>query len=314
MNLQQIRERIASFTNYLDSDGNIVTGQNVTSNDIDNWINDRYLNEIFPEYAERDKGYYTQVAKTNTWQVSSAVSSSSSGTTLVATGSIFSNGMVDGVVLNDTQSETVKITAYTNTTTVTVDSSIDDWDAGDTIYIFTGVYTFGGDITDWYKTRWVGIKYDTTDKDYTRCEIQYDNTLHKTERGREYNDDSFVESTPKYVLEQSRVNNTPTMAIIIKPIPEVAITDGVYCKYIQRPTELTNDTDIPNLPVSHHKVLVFGGVADMFRKMLKLEESSYYENLYLQAKDRLMKSFIKERVKRVIDFQSRGNTFIRRDL
>ena len=61
--------------------------------------------------------------------------------------------MIDAYVVNTTDGDSRHITGYTSGTTVTVDSDIDDdWD-GDTIYVFTGIYTFGGDATDIYRAR-----------------------------------------------------------------------------------------------------------------------------------------------------------------
>lgn len=67
---------------------------------------------------------------------STTVSASSTGSTLVADTEIFNSGMVGLTVSNTTDGTTRVITAYTNATTVTVDSAINDtWDT-DTIKMY----------------------------------------------------------------------------------------------------------------------------------------------------------------------------------
>lgn len=67
---------------------------------------------------------------------STTVSASSTGSTLVASTSVFNSGMVGMTVTNTTDGATRTITAYTSATTVTVNSAINDtWD-GDSIVMY----------------------------------------------------------------------------------------------------------------------------------------------------------------------------------
>lgn len=101
--------------------------------DMANFINRHYMaSSVSGEYLK----YATETSTVTTPVVWTATASSSStGSTLVATGNVFSEFMVGWTINNTTDGATRTITAYTNATTVTVNSAINDtWD-GDTLTI-----------------------------------------------------------------------------------------------------------------------------------------------------------------------------------
>lgn len=322
MDLQTIRKRVASNISIVDSNGDLLT-TDISSADIDNWINDRYLEEIFPAFADRRPNFYMTEGTFPNYVTTGTVSASSTGSTLVATTAIFTNNMIDGWAYNSTDDEALRITGYTNTTTLTLEDDIDDtWD-GDTIYIFTGVFTFDISGTSMYRPDWIGVKYASTDKDFTRCVVAEDRDLYIDARGRNTND-SFSQKTPTYTFETVSVSSLPTSGIKIQPFNwQEAISEGVFVRYIKKPAIMTNNTDIPRLPIGHHKILVYGATADALRKLGKYNEAMAWDNsvrepwtgtgLYNKAFKQLLRMNVAEREQRTVNFGRRTSLFYRRN-
>jgi len=103
---------------------------------------------------------------------STTASSSSTGTTLVSSTAVFQSGMVGMTVVNTTDTATAVITAFTDTTTVTLDTSIgDDWDGDSIVMYMDGKYLASNGAfmlvvgSDVYPDRafWTGLGTDTFD-------------------------------------------------------------------------------------------------------------------------------------------------------
>lgn len=312
MDLETLRKRVFSDISYVDSSGDPLADKDISEDDVDNWINDRYLEELFPEYARLKPEFYSQESKAANYQATGTVHATSTSTTLDATTAIFTSNMVDGIVYSSTSDESRKITAYTDTTTVTVDSAIDDdWD-GDTIYVFTGIVTLGGNATDTDRIYWVGIKYDSDDEDYTRCISREDRDMYRRKRGREWSG-RFSRTAPEYSFDTVDVSGVPTSAIVIRPFDwEAADTTAIYIKYTEKPAALSSDTDVPRLPIAHHKILVYGAVADAYLEMENAGMADKFEGKYKEAFRRLSRSHPAERKKRQINFMRRHNRLFSR--
>lgn len=309
MNLLTLRKRVANYINYVDSSRDLLTNKDINSDDIDQWLNDRYLEDVFPEYADKRPNYFSREATASNSAGTGTVDATSTGTTLVATTSIFTSDMVDARVYNSTDGEFATITDYTSGTQVTLDTTIGDtWD-GDTIYIFTGTFTFGGDATDIHRPMWVGVKYSSTDTDYTRAEISDDEDLFDYQRGPDSK--NFVrQSIPTYTFDTVTIASVPTSAIKIFPYDwSEVITDAIFLRYIEKPAEMSADNDVPRLPLGHHKFLVYGATADAFLKLGMFDEANQFETRYLNGKAKLMKQHVAEREKRTLNFGKRTYKF-----
>src|SRR5689334_12416347 len=167
MDRGEMKDRIARNLNQLNgTDESTIINGIITETWIDNEINYIYRNEIAQLLSDKFPNDFTaKTTATHLYTATGTVSASSTSTTLVATTSIFTNGMVGFTVQNSTDDETAVITAYTNATTVTLDTTIGDtWD-GDTIYVLGNEYSLGGSAATLKEVKNVWIKYLSTDTD-----------------------------------------------------------------------------------------------------------------------------------------------------
>ena len=285
MTLTNLRKRIGSNIGYVDSSGDILSGKDITSTDIDNWINDRYIDDLFSTLSIQYPEDYMQESKASFYKTSGTVSATSTSTSLVATTSIFNNGMVGDHVYNSTDGDLVEITAYSSATAVTVDSAIDDdWD-GDTIYVLGTEFALGGNATDARSIVYVGAKYTTDDTYYKTCNQRNYNDLYKD------GSETYSAINPIWYPTSVDVDGVMTTAIGILPEPEENVANGIYIKYIEQPAAMSSDTDVPRLPLGSHSILVFGGTADALRKMRRYDEANQFELLYQKGKMDMIKNY-----------------------
>lgn len=323
MTLQELRERVARNINYLDSDGNVVSAD-ISATDINAYINDRYLEEVFPLLAQRMPEFFTQTAIAPTYESTGLASSSSTGTTLVSTTGIFHSGMIGAKVLNSTDSVVARITAYTSPTTVALDLTIDDdWD-DDTLYVFSGDYALLGDSYDQNSITYLGIKYSSSDTDYTRVETLAFEDAYENAYGADIEDAMFSELQPKYIFDTVKTSSLPTSAVRVRPIPEEVVSDGVFLRYIEKPKKLVNDTDVPRLPRGFHLLLSHGATADALNKLMMYNEAKVYDNagdlphkgngFYNRSLNNLLRWTGGEKVVRRVDFMKDRNYRVRRHI
>lgn len=274
MTFANIKKRIASNIGYVDSSGDILTGKDITETDIGNWVNDRYIDDLFSVISSQYPEDFTQVGKLNFYKTSGTVSASSTETTLVATSNIFNNGMVGDSVYNSTDGAIAEITAYTSATTVTIDTTIDDdWD-GDTIYILGHEFGLGGDATDARSLLKVAVKYGDDDSYYRTCTYKPKNKVYLT--GNEI----YSESEPIWYPTTVDISGVLTSAIGILPEASENVASGIEIEYIEQPAALSADADVPRLPLGSHSILVTGGTASALRKLMRLDEADRFEQMY----------------------------------
>lgn len=281
MKLKEIRQTVAENLNYLDENGEI-NEADISPSTIDRYINNRYLFDIFPAFSKRTPNFFTQNAHTPTYQEIGTADSASTGTTLISTNAIFTNDMVGAKVRNITDDVVATIIAFTDSITVTLDTTINDtWD-GDTIRVFTGLYTLRGDISDVSSVLWVGIQYDIDDAllpttDHRRAHIIEDEDTFSVRRGRR-RQEGYSKAHPRYIFQSVTSASVPTSAIKILPIPDEVIETGVFIRYTQQPEKLVEDTDEPRLPEGHDLILAHGATADCLLKIERTEDSRVYDN------------------------------------
>jgi hypothetical protein len=286
MTFINIKKRIASNIGYVDSSGDLLASKDITATDLDNWINDRYIDDLFSILSSQYPEDFTQLGRLNFYKTTGTVSSSSTSTTLVATGNIFNNGMVGDRVYNSTDDELAEITAYTAATTVTLDTTIgDDWD-GDTIYVLGHEFGLGGNATDLRSILRVSVKYDSDDDNYTTC--RYSSKSKLLQDG----DENYYESSPVWYPTTVDISSVPTTAIGILPEASKNVTSGIEIEYIEQPSAMSSDSDVPRLPLGAHSTLVFGGTADALRKLMRLDEADRFEQLYQAGKQEMITSYL----------------------
>lgn len=286
MTFTNIKKRIASNLGYVDSSGDLLASKDITATDLGNWINDRYIDDLFSTLSSQYPEDFTQVGKLNFYKTTGTVDAASTSTTLVATGNIFNNGMVGDRVYNSTDEELAKITAYTSATTVTIDTTIGDtWD-GDTIYVLGHEFGLGGNATDARSMLRVTVKYDNDTSTYTNCRY-----LPKG-KALASGDETYYESDPIWYPTTVDISGTPTSAIGILPEARKNISEGIEVEYIEQPSALSSDSDVPRLPLGAHSTLVYGATADAMRKLMRLDEADRFEQLYQAGKQEMVTSYL----------------------
>lgn len=286
MTFINIKKRIASNLGYVDSSGDLLASKDITATDLGNWINDRYIDDLFSTLSSQYPEDFTQVGKLNFYKTTGTVDAASTSTTLVATGNIFNNGMVGDRVYNSTDEELAKITAYTSATTVTIDTTIGDtWD-GDTVYVLGHEFGLGGNATDLRSILRVGVKYDSDDGYYKTCK-----PITKAKLLQDGSETSYSEN-PVWYPTSVDISGVITTAIGILPEANQNVASGIEIEYIEQPAALSADTDVPRLPLGAHSVLVYGGTADALRKLMRLDEADRFEQLYQTKKQEMITTYL----------------------
>lgn len=283
MTFTNIKKGIASNIGYVDSSGAILSSKDISETDIGNWVNNRYIDDLFSAISAQYPEDYNQAGKLNFYKATGTASSSSTSTTLVTTGNIFNNGMVGDSVYNSTDGEKAVITAYTSATTVTLDTTIDDdWD-GDTVYVLGHEFGLGGNATDIRVPLSVAVKYDSDADYYTTCR--------RIDKKQIQGGDIFYESDPVWYPTTVDISSVPTSAIGILPEASEAVASGILMDYTEQPAALSSNSDVPRLPLGSHSLLVYGGTADAMRKLMRLDEADRYEQLYQAGKQELIATY-----------------------
>ena len=286
MTFINIKKRIGSNIGYVDSSGDILASKDITAADIGNWVNDRYIDDLFSTLSSQYPEDFTQVGKLNFYKGTGTVDAASTSTTLVTTGNVFNNGMVGDTVYNSTDDSKAVIERYTSATTVTLDTTIgDDWD-GDTIYVLGHEFGLGGNATDLRSILRVGVKHNDNDHYYTTCTYAPKNELY--EHGSEH----YYPTGPVWYPTTVDISGVMTTAIGILPEANEPVANGIELEYIEQPSALSADTDVPRLPNGAHSVLVFGGTADALRKLMRLDEADRFEQLYQAGKMEMITSYL----------------------
>ena len=247
MNFLELKKRAAKELNLLDSSDDILTGKDITEAKIGQSINDAYVEEIVPVLMGQYPQDYEQTSVAPNYTVTGTADSTSTGTTLIATTSIFNLGMVGLYVENYTDTTYAKITGYTNGTTVTLNTTIgNDWD-GDSLRIINNKIAIGGNATDYSTIKRLDIR-KTSSSDYLKATPRF------------YND-VFLKGTesivnPIYILTTTSVSGTPTKTLAIYPTWTASDDYAIKMRYLQKPTELSSDSDVPNLPLRHQKFIM----------------------------------------------------------
>ncbi len=150
---------------------------------------------------------------------------------------------------------------------------------------------------------WLGLKINSTDTEYTRA------------TPRDYPDlylqggESFPEKNPVYFRTSAVVSGTLYDGFeLAEPISE-DITDGIYMRYIKRPTLLSADADIPQyIPTEMHQFLSLGAAVKAYLKLGDTETADKMDSMFngkIQgyfARDEMVKSDRPRRIRLARDF------------
>ena len=274
MTFENIKKRIASNIGYVDSDGAISTGKDITETDIGNWVNNRYLDDLVASLLTQYPEDYEKVAKGNFYKATGTIATISD-TTLTSDDLTFYCGMVGDRLYNSTQENYVKIDSYTDTDEVELASEQDEWEVGDTIYVLGHEFALGSsDIADLRNIREIGVKYDSDSAYYTIAKYKDQNALMRS------GSETFSETYPVWYMTTASVDDVPTTTVGIFPEPSTAVTNGLRIRYTEIPDELDDDDDVPRLPLGSHSALITGATADAFSKLLMRDLAEKWEGKY----------------------------------
>jgi hypothetical protein len=239
--------------NLIGSDGEILSNSDITETSIGQSINDAYLEEVFPELQNQYPHFYEKVALIPNYTTTGTVASGSTGTTLVATESIFSESMVGQNVYNTTDSELTKISAYTSATTVTVKATIDDsWD-GDSIKVLDRDVILTTEADDEISVKYVYVRYKAADK-YIKARPRLENDIFQT--GQE----TFSKGSPIYLATTIETADSLLDAVSIYPTFDEPDDSAVKIKYVELPDIMVANGDTPRLPLGNHEFLSWNAV------------------------------------------------------
>ncbi len=269
-----IAKRVADNINQLDDSQTISDGR-VTSTSIKNKVNDIYREVLFPLFSNKyPKDFEQTMYPQATYTATGVVSGSTTGTTLVVSTAIFDNSMEGFYIENPTRSSSIKVTTYTNTTTLTMDSSVTaaGWVAGDTIYVRGNIFALNQQVDDLKEIAYVGIKFTSSDT--------YFKPADRVDREDVYERGNEVISTiePKWFLTSVNVSGQSKAAIGFLPFP-TSYLGKWEMRYTQVPAAL-NDADTPILGTAGiAEPLINGVTAWAFRVLGQPEMSAQYEEM-----------------------------------
>lgn len=256
--LQQMANQVGKTIKYYDG-STWKTGRDVTEDDIKEYINLLWQDEVFPLFANEYPWFFKKTSTLDSWIANGTADAGLSGSTLVATTSIFTSSMADQrlYVYNATADETTFITGYTSATTVTVDDTdISDWSGG-SIYVLGQEFSLGGDGVDTWAVTNVGLLYNTSDTRYRKAIKASEEDIFTT--GYEVGSQSDAQWYDTSVL----VSDTWQTAVGVWPKMDTKITNAIRVERTAKPGTL-GDSDTPRLPVS--LPLINGATAWAFRQ------------------------------------------------
>lgn len=151
-------------------------------------------------------------------------------------------------------------------------------------------YTFGGDMTDAFEIRYVGVKYASTDTVFTRARRIDRSTAFEYDT----DDSAFTVGSPRYYLTTIKYTADDKLykGLRLLPTPTDDIAGGLYIRYVEVPQEMDEDTDEPyNLPSPARSLLGDMVVADVWEIKGDWARSDKSLNRFLYKKDEFFKSY-----------------------
>jgi len=116
-------------------------------------------------------------------------------------------------------------------------------------------YSFEDLTEDLLVPSYLGIKYASTDTDYTRVLRKERGLLFK----RNTSETNYDKSKPWYTFTR---NATGELGIQITPTPDADVTDGLYFEYVLLPEDLSGVDDTFSIPEGLQDVMVAYAIAD----------------------------------------------------
>ena len=288
MDFDTLRKRAAKWLNMLDSNGDILTGKDVTEEAIGDAINDAYREDACRALMSQYPDWFVKKEYMASYTTSFTAETTSTGYTLVADSDVFSEDMLGWYVYNDTDNERATITSYTSATTVTLKSEIGNtWD-GDTIRILDLDIPIGS-TTDLISVRGLQVRYSVPGSGEEGGYVRATPRLEKDAIQSGY--EEFSTSSPIYYPTSKEVSGVPTYHIRILPGLTVPDTEAIYITYLKIPSAMSGDTDVPHLPPGDHVFLAWRAVHDAAVQRNDHELAGKAEMEYEAGKRKMISNF-----------------------
>ena len=118
-------------------------------------------------------------------------------------------------------------------------------------------YSFEDLTLDYLVVNYVGIKYASTDTDFTKVTRKEKNILFKANTSKT----NYDKTHPYYNFSR---DSDGDVGITISPTPDAAVTDGLYIEYVYLPTNLETSGESPIIPELLQDVMISYVVADVW--------------------------------------------------
>jgi hypothetical protein len=142
-----------------------------------------------------------------------------------------------------------------------------------------------------YEILYLGIKFSSSDSDYTRMKRREYNTLHSIDT-----DESLYQVSSPYYYKTSFKDTTTgklTNSIGVVPVPETSVTDGLYMRYVEIPTDMASASDTPyNIPPTAHQLIALAMIPDIWEAQGDIPRSEQTMNRYLLAKKYFFENYV----------------------
>lgn len=294
MNGAEIKQLIATNLNQWDQDANAGAGAwiegKVTEQKADNYMNFLYREDIFPFLSDKFPRDFMQTTEPfDLWTATGTVHASSSGTTLVATTSIFTNDMAGKEVINQDTGQKIKIASFTSATTVTLEEEPDESWSGDVIYVLGNEYGISkdpseaGDVKEIHEF-WV--RYDSSlETEFIPAEQR--NPYHVRRNGYSYNSPS----SPFFYDTMLTVDDVSIKGVGLIPAPTGYQGQG-YITYTAKPVVIEDDTE-PTLQVVGLGLILADGVTSwaLGIKGEDQKDIDLYQNKYKEGKANILLNY-----------------------
>ena len=142
------------------------------------------------------------------------------------------------------------------------------------------LYAIGGEALDTILPLYIGIKYNSTDTEFTRCTRRSYKQLFPDGTSEE----GFTESKPYYYMGTIKNNTTGVLvpAIGIVPTPETTISGGLFMRYTELASNLDEATDEPYaVPPTAHELIAMKAITDVWEQKGDWAKSERAMNRFL---------------------------------
>lgn len=292
MNGAEIKQQVAVNLNQWDQAANTGAGAwvegKITEDKAEAYMNFLWKDDLFPLLSDKyPRDFERATEPFDLWTATGAVHASSSGTTLVATTSIFTNDMINREVINADSGEKIKIVDFTSATVVTLEEAPSESWSGDTICVLGNEFAISkspSEATDVKEILDVFVQYTPTDI-FRPAENRAE--YHLIRHGNE----NYPSTHPYWYDKNLKVDDVIYKGVGVIPYP-TGYQGKAYVVYSEKPVDITDSTS-PLLHAAGVGLVLVNGVTSwaMGVKGEDQAEIDRYKKLYDDGKQALLYNY-----------------------